>query len=368
MDTNPASLKILHLEDSLSDHRLVCQALKTANIACEVTRVDVLDTFIRLIKSETFDLILADYRLPGFTAVDAWESLVDSDRRPPFILLSGAIGEVAAVSAIQMGISDYLHKDDLGKLGRVILRALEVHYARLAKIKANLELAESEKRLSEFTNHLQAAIERERAAIARDIHDDIGGSLAAAKLDLAWISRHTDNQAIQSHAQAATAMLQHALGASQRIMMNLRPSILDQGLFPAVQWLASSFEKRTGIKTILRTNDEQLSPPKEVQLAAYRTAQEALTNASKYANCNMVQIDISDAENFLTLEISDNGIGISDQQLRKSDAFGIRGLHERAKAVGGWLDVSTREGVGTSLTLSVPLEAAHPHSIEAGAK
>jgi glucose-6-phosphate-specific signal transduction histidine kinase len=86
---------------------------------------------------------------------------------------------------------------------------------------------------------------------------------------------------------------------------------------------------------------------------------------SKYAKCSLVQIDISDAEDFLTMEISDNGIGISDQQLRKSDAFGIRGLHERAKTVGGWLDVSTREGVGTSIILSVPLAAVPQHSPEA---
>lgn len=366
MNAQPTTpLKILHLEDSLPDHQLVCQSLKKANIPCAVVRVEALDAFAQIANSEAFDLILADYRLPGFTAIDAWKSITNDDRRPPFVLLSGAIGEAAAVSAIQMGISDYLHKDDLDKLGRVILRALEVHYARAAKAKADVELAASERRLSKFAGYLQAAIERERAAIAREIHDDIGGSLAAAKLDLAWISRHIADPAIQLHTLAATDMLQHALGASQRIMMNLRPSILDQGLIPAVQWLATSFEKRTGIKTILRANDEQLSPPKTIQLTAYRTAQEALTNISKYANCSLVQIDISDEGDFLTMEISDNGIGISDQQLRKPDAFGIRGLHERAKSIGGWLDVSTREDIGTSITLSVPLAAAPQHSTKA---
>lgn len=358
-------LKILHLEDSVPDHRLVCRALDKTSLAYAMTRVETLEVFTDLAGSGSFDLILADYRLPGFTAVDAWSALPANSNRPPFILLSGAIGEAAAVSAIHLGISDYLHKDDLDKLGRVILRVLEVHHAREAKARADRELAASEKRLSEFASYLQAAIERERAAIAREIHDDIGGSLAAAKLDLAWIGRHVTDPAIQSHTQAATDMLQHALGASQRIMMNLRPSILDQGLFAAVQWLASSFEKRTGIKTILRANDEQLCPPKSVQLTAYRTAQEALTNISKYANCSLVQIDISDAEDFLTMEISDNGIGISGQELQKPSAFGIRGLHERAKTIGGWLDVSTRAGIGTSVILSVPLTEITHDSLEA---
>jgi len=367
MDTSPsaAPLNILHLEDSANDHQLVCRALDKAGFTYTITRIETLPAFTELAGSGSFELILADYRLPGFTAVDAWSSLPPNGNRPPVILLSGAIGEAAAVSAIHLGISDYLHKDDLSRLERVILRALEVYRARKAKEKADLELAMSEKRLSEFTGYLQEAIERERAAIAREIHDDIGGSLAAAKLDLAWISRHDTDPAIQSHVQAATDMLQHALGASQRIMMNLRPSILDQGLFAAVQWLASSFEKRTGIRTILRANNENLSPEKPVQLTAYRTAQEALTNVSKYACCSLVQIDISDAEDFLTMEISDNGVGITEKEMAKPDAFGIRGLHERAKTIGGWLDVSTREGVGTSVILSVPLAASKNLSLEA---
>ncbi len=358
-------LSILHLEDSVHDHRLVCRTLDKAEFPYVITRVETLFSFTETVLSGGHDLILADYRLPGFTAVDAWSALPSDSSPPPFILLSGAIGESAAVSAIHLGMSDYLHKDDLPQLERVILRALSAHRARKAKEDADRELAISERRLSELTGYLQAAIERERAAISREIHDDIGGSLAAAKLDLAWISRHSPDPAMNAHVQAAADMIQHALGASQRIMMNLRPSILDQGLFAAVHWLASGFERRTGIKTTLRANNEELSLEKSVQLTAYRTTQEALTNISKYAQCSLVQIDISDAEDFLTLEISDNGVGISVQEMQKADAFGIRGLHERAKTIGGWLDVSTRQGTGTSVILSVPLSAGSPLTPEA---
>jgi signal transduction histidine kinase len=351
------TLRILHLEDSMLDHQLVCRALGKATFRFSITRVETLAAFLSATSEAAFDLIIADYRLSGFTALDAWSALATNDERPPFILLSGTIGETAAVAAIHLGISDYLHKDDLGRLERVILRSLEVHQARSAKERADKELAASERRLAKFAGHLQTAIERERASIAREIHDDIGGSLAAAKLDLGWISRHGATAETQAHIDAATDMLQHAIGASQRIMMNLRPAILDQGLFAAVQWLAASFERRTGIKTVLRTNNEQLSAPKSILLTAYRTAQEALTNVSKYANCSLVRIELSDAEDVLTIEIMDNGKGISGQEMLKPDAFGIRGLQERAKTVGGWLDVSTREGAGTSIILSVPLKS-----------
>ena len=91
---------------------------------------------------------------------------------------------------------------------------------------------------------------------------------------------------------------------------------------------------------------------------AYRTAQEALTNISKHATCDLVNIDLSDAEGVLTLEVRDNGQGIAQEELAKPKSFGIRGLQERAKTVEGWLDISSFENKGTSIILSVPLPAS----------
>lgn len=351
-------VRILHLEDSVVDHELVIRALRRAGLDFAIERVETLDEFEAKVRINGFDAIVADYRLRGFTAIDAWDLLKLHQHCPPFILLSGAIGESAAVAAIKLGMSDYLQKDDVAKLAHTIRRAIDMQETRLAKDRADAELANSERRLAEFAEHLQATIEQERASIAREIHDDIGGALAAVKLDLAWIGRHLSDPKTLSHVTAATEMLQHALGASQRIMMNLRPAILDQGLVAAVDWLATGFERRTGIKTILtnRSTGRQLS--KAVQLTAYRTAQEALTNISKHAQCSQVRIDLTDSGNVLTLEISDNGQGIAEVEMDKRKTYGLKGLHERAKSVGGWLDVSTRSGQGTSIILSVPLSSS----------
>lgn len=348
-------IRILHLEDSPLDHDLVARTLRKAGLAHDMVRVERLDEFLNTLHTSPFDVILADYRLPGFTALDAWQALQDLPQRPPFILLSGAIGESAAVEAIKLGISDYLLKDDMGKLAYVILRAMEVQEARLAKERANAELAASERRLAHFADHLQMTIEQERAAIAREIHDDIGGSLAAIKFDLSWLGRHYDDADARTHIQSAMDMLQHALGASQRIMLNLRPAILDQGLEAAVDWLAREFERRTGIRTTLYASLRNADISKPVQLAAYRTAQEALTNISKHAQCSEVRIELSDAEGVLTLEIADNGRGIRPAEREKPQSFGLKGLQERARSVGGWLDISSRSAEGTSITLTVPL-------------
>ena len=325
-------------------------------MACQIDCVDQLPAFLQALSSKAYDVVLADYYLPGFTAIQAWEGAQQFPTCPPFVLLSGAIGEAAAVDAIRLGISDYLLKDDMARLPHVLSRALEVHEARRAREHAMAELAASERRLAELTEHLQTSIEQERAAIAREIHDDIGGALTAVKFDISWIARNTaDQPAITGHTQSALEMLQHALGASQRIMMNLRPPVLDQGLAAAVQWLAEGFERRTGIPVALRLPPLQHALGPEIQLVAYRTTQEALTNISKYARASAVHIEMSDAEGVLTLEVRDNGCGIERSQRDKPKAFGLRGLTERARTVGGWLDVSSQVGKGSSIIVSIPL-------------
>ncbi len=348
-------IRVLHLEDSIVDHQLVHRVLTQSGLPFAMVRVETLPDFEQQISASSFDVVLADYRLSGFTAIDAWGILTRQDRRPAFVLLSGAIGELAAVEAIQLGMNDYLLKNDMGKLAHVILRSIEIQEVRLAKEQSAAELAASEKQLSNFAEHLQMTIEQERASIAREIHDDIGGSLAAIQFDLAWITRHSADPETVAHVNTATEMLKHAIGASQRIMMNLRPAILDQGLAAALDWLVTGFERRTTIKTTFRSRPLQATLSKSIQLAAYRTAQEALTNISKHAQCNHVTIELSDAESVLTLEVTDNGCGIAEFEMGKLKAFGLRGLRERAKTVGGWLDVSTHRGRGTSIILSVPL-------------
>jgi len=349
------ALEILHLEDSSIDHELMKHALDKSGVNWRSERVETIKSLENKLQSKKFDVVLADYLLPGFTAIEAWNAIKTNEAHPPFILLSGAIGEHAVVNAIKMGISDYLAKDEMHKLMQTILINIQYHNLKKEKKKSDEELVSSEKRLEKFSQQLQKTIEIERASISREIHDDIGGSLAAVKFDLAWIGRHTDDGKTKEHVNAAIEMLDHALQASQRIMKNLRPAILDQGLIPSIQWLAEGFRKRTGIKTVFHTFHLQATINRSIQLIAFRTAQEALTNISKHAECNEVNIDLSDADNVLTLEVKDNGVGIGKNDLKKKSSFGISSLHEQAKTIGGWIDVSTGISLGTSIILTVPL-------------
>lgn len=357
--SNSDTMRILHLEDSALDHQLVLRILSKTGQKFQVTRVETLATFQQAIIHEACQLVIADYRLGDFTAIDAWNASANIRQGTPFIILSGTIGEAAAVEAIQCGISDYLHKDEIAALPRVIQRTMELQAIKAAKEKADQELALSEQRISELAGHLQTAIERERAAIAREVHDDIGGALAAIRLDLGWLARHTQDADELRHIGSANEMVLHAAQASQRIMRNLRPAVLDQGLLPSIEWLARNFEQRTSATVDISTTTKDMALSSDVMLTAYRTTQEALTNITKYAEGSDVHIDISHLGNTLTVEIADEGPGLEKSALRKQHSYGLRGLAERAKSVGGWLDISSILGKGTTITLTIPLTTAN---------
>jgi signal transduction histidine kinase len=358
------SLRVLHLEDSELDHELEMAHLRRGGVQVETTRVDSEPAF-RAALEERWDIVLSDFNVPGFSGLAALDIVKALERPLPFILISGEIGEDVAVAAMRNGASDYLLKANLARLAPAVEHAIDAHEARLAREMADQQLAQSRQRLSELAQHLQTSVDNERAAIAREIHDDVGGSLTALKFDIAWIARHSSDALVQQRAQAALEVVTHAIESSKRIMHNLHPAILEQGLVAALQWMASRFEKRTSVGCSFRTSHETMQLPPGVPLVAYRTAQEALTNITKHANATRVSIDLSLAGGVLSLEISDNGVGLRGADLAKARSFGIRGLHERASTVGGWVDLSSG-AQGTTLILSVPLADAVGYASEFG--
>ena len=376
-------IRLLHVEDSEPDHILALAYLERDGLVVHARRVDTRAAFANAL-AEPWDAVLSDYYLPDFTGLEALQMLRDSGLPLPFILVSGQIGEDTAVEAMRNGASDYLLKDNLSRLAPALENAIAAGEGRRARLAADRELALSRQRLSELAQHLQTSVEAERHSIAREIHDDVGGSLTALKFELDWVRRHVrgvnsadDITELQGHLQSALELVTHAIDSSQRIMQNLRPAILEQGLVAALQWMTSSFARRTGIMCEFRTGrerdaqHERLNPqqrlrlPPGVPLVAYRTAQEALTNASKHAQASKVVVDLSFSAGVLSLEISDNGRGLDAYELEKSGSFGIRGLHERASTVGGWVDLSSSPA-GTTLILSVPLDHSSGPVTEAG--
>ena len=347
-------LRVLHVEDSELDHQLIAAQLTRSGLKVETERLDSLPAVLTAL-THPWDAIISDFNLPGFSGLEVLEALKARQITVPFILVSGEIGEDTAVAAMRNGASDYLLKNNLNRLAPALLHAIDAAENERARQAADQELVKSKQRLHELAGHLQTSVELERAAIAREIHDDVGGSLTAIKFDLAWIDRHAQEPEVRQRVAAALETVNAAIDASQRIMHNLRPAILEQGLVAALQWMTARFERRTGIEAAQRLGDERLALPPGVPLVAYRTAQEALTNVSKHALATRVDVELSLDSGVLTLEIRDNGRGMGPNDLAKERSFGIRGLHERAATVGGWVDLASPPGGGTSLILTVPL-------------
>lgn len=347
-------VRVLHLEDSRVDHELVKFALRRNGVDFQLQRVETLGDLLRELGTGRYDAVLADYELEGFTALDARERAAGLAPRVPWVVLSGAIGEAAAVQTVRHGMHDYVLKDNLERLEFVLLRAIEAARAEGERIDAEAGRRRAQDQLTELSAHMQETLEDERAEIAREVHDDIGGALAAVKLDIAWVRRQPLSADSARHLDSALEMLEHAIGASRRIMKSLRPAVLDQGLSAAVAWLLENFRRRSGAQVSLQADSALCDLPPEVVLTAFRTVQEALTNASKHAHARQVKVSLSDAGGMLMVEIDDDGVGLQQGAQHKPESFGLRGLRERARRVGGWLDVTSRPGA-TSVILTVPL-------------
>ena len=221
--------------------------------------------------------------------------------------------------------------------------------------RAEAELQESQVELRRVTEEFEERRENERGAIAREIHDDIGGTLTKLKADIAWIKRrHGAEPEMHERLLDMLELIDHTVLASQRIARDLRPGILDYGLVPALEWQMADFKKRTEKETSFPCNVEELELDGKISTAVFRVLQESLTNILKYAQASKVCVELFADEENITLEVQDDGIGIDPTDLKKKSSFGVRGMNERAQSLGGWLDINGTKGKGTTLMLCIP--------------
>ncbi len=350
-------LRVLIVEDSAIDYDFLAETLRRQGLAVHTHRVDSAADMARALADSPWDAVISDHHLPGFSSSGALETLRNSGLDLPFLIVSGTIGEDVAVEAMHRGADDYLVKGRLARLGAALEHAIAACRARRERARARQELERSERRLQSLSAHLLTHLESERAELARELHDDVGGTLAAVRFDLAWIERHADAKIAERAHQAMTSLAE-AMQAAQRLMRELRPPVLDAGLVAALEWLVGRFRRRSGLQVRLATNVEFLELDELPAMVVYRTLQEALTNILKHAQAKSVRVDLVVAEGQLSLEISDDGIGLTDADRDKEGSFGLRGLTERARRVGGWLEVSG-PGPGCTILLTLPLEGGN---------
>ena len=209
--------------------------------------------------------------------------------------------------------------------------------------------------LSELANHLQQVREEERGHLARELHDELGALLTAAKLDVARLKSKIDATApdVSERLKHLTETLNSGIALKRRIIEDLRPSSLSNlGLTAALEILTREYAERAGID--VETSLEPVQLPDAAQLTVYRMVQEALTNIGKYAKASKVLVSVHGYPTHVAVQVRDDGVGFDPGSVRPT-SHGLAGMRHRVEAAGGRLTLTSRPGNGTLLSAVLPL-------------
>lgn len=268
-------------------------------------------------------------------------------------LLQNRIGVAAMTALSLLALAMYLRQS----------RALSRQRLALAEaVKAERDLLESEvhrrtEELTQLANHLQSAREDERSRLARELHDELGALLTAAKLDAARIKPKLPPE-LQERLSHLNEALNSGIALKRRIIEDLRPSSLTHlGLLPALEIQAREFSERLEVPVLTELEAVSLSP--RAELTIYRLVQEAFTNIAKYANASEIQVRLINRDGRALVEVRDNGQGFDTKQQTLS-SHGLLGMRYRVAAEGGQLMISSVPGKGTVLSASLPLPLPSP--------
>ena len=224
------------------------------------------------------------------------------------------------------------------------------------------QIESSRQQMRSLVAHLQSLSEKERADIARELHDFMGQGLTGLKIDISWLSKrlpHAEDESVRAEMAARlnemTELLEQTIAAVKNLSTELRPGVLDQfGLAAAVEWQCQEFARRTKLACMCRLPEEELAVNAEHSTALFRILQEALTNVARHARARAVHVELRIAEGRATLIVRDDGRGVTEEELAAPTSLGLLGMRERAEGLGGSLKVANGSSGGTVVTAIIP--------------
>jgi PAS domain S-box-containing protein len=227
-------------------------------------------------------------------------------------------------------------------------------------VETHQRIRDSQEQMRRLAARIQAAREEERSALARELHDELGQTLTAIKLDLGRATGALRDARVSStvvdRLQSLIGLVEIAIETVKRITTSLRPATLDHlGLPEAIRWEAMGFRARTGLRCHVRADKESTALNPEQQTALFRIFQEALTNVVRHARASAVHVTLAERRGLFDLRIRDNGRGVTDEEVADPRAVGVLGMRERAVLVGGTFTITGRRGKGTTVLVRVPL-------------
>jgi signal transduction histidine kinase len=220
------------------------------------------------------------------------------------------------------------------------------------------QVAERTRELASLSSFLQLHSEREKAALARELHDALGGVLTPAKMDLSWLEHRLGNDPdFRDRILRLSATIGQGIDLKRRIIENLRPSLLDHlGLASALQWYVEEQCRGSSLECRLHISDKLERLPADLEITLYRIVQECVTNTVKHAKARRIELRVDRTEIGLNLEIADNGLGIADLAQARTRSHGLPGMIHRVRSVNGTFEMHSQPGKGTRINVFVPLD------------
>jgi PAS domain S-box-containing protein len=223
------------------------------------------------------------------------------------------------------------------------------------------ELMRSEKQLRALAGRLQSVREEERAGTARELHDELGHALTGLKMDVAAAQKQLakagddPRPVFRERLEAMSGLIDGMIKSVRKISSDLRPGLLDDvGLVAAIEWQANDFQNRSGIVCGLSSLPDEISLSRDATTAVFRIFQEALTNVARHAKASHVEVAMVKQDEYLILQVSDNGRGISGAELSDKASLGLLGMQERAAMLGGEVRITGAKGKGTTVQVKIP--------------
>jgi signal transduction histidine kinase len=210
--------------------------------------------------------------------------------------------------------------------------------------------------LSALSNHLQALSEREKSELARKLHDELGGLLTAAKMDLSWLQSRLEGAAIQERLAQLGSVLDEAMDLKRSVVEALRPSLLDHfGLPTALRAYVESTCAKAGLASQIVIEHECESMSKDTTIALFRVVQEGLSNIIRHAQAKTVKLELIGDDGHCIVTLTDDGHGFDARSPQFRWSHGLMGMRQRAEALGGRLEVESRVGAGTRVRVEIPV-------------
>ncbi|MDH4216427.1 MAG: sensor histidine kinase, partial [Gallionella sp.] len=220
----------------------------------------------------------------------------------------------------------------------------------------------NELKMRDLTAHLQTIREEEKANIAREIHDDLGGTLTALKMEAYWLaeemSASKEAEPLLKHVELISQLTDNAVNVTRRVITGLRPTVLDDlGLLAALEWQAEQFSNNTGIACRVNSIEDKVNLDKQHSIALFRIFQEALTNIARHSGATRVEVEFRCGDEEVMLSVSDNGRGLPDGHTVAPTSYGVRGMSERVTQLGGKIKFDSPPDGGFSVMVTLPLSA-----------